>query len=154
MFDFLKKKKGEEFVAFADGKVILLENVNDEVFAKKMMGEGIAIEPTDGNVYSPLSGKVKNAFPTGHAYILEDLNGVEYLIHCGLDTVELKGEGFEGYVKEGDSVKQGDKICKMNLDLINEKGKDTVIIAVSEELFKDKKFQKNQDEKVSKGDIL
>ena len=101
MFDFLKKKtaKKDEFYAFGEGKLVALDKVPDPVFAEKMMGDGFAIELTDGKIHAPVDGEVTLVFPTGHAYGITTENAHEVLIHIGIDTVELDGEGFNVKVK-------------------------------------------------------
>lgn len=128
MFDFLKKnntKKDEVFQNFGTGKMIELTDVPDEVFAKKMMGDGYALELTDGKIVAPFSGELVTVFPTGHAYGLKCDNGLEILIHLGIDTVELNGKGFDVKVKQGQRVSQGDTLCMMDLAAIEEAGKPT-----------------------------
>lgn len=120
----------EEFVAAASGKVIPLEAVKDDVFSKKMMGEGFAIEPTDGTVVSPVNGKIVTVFPTMHAIGIRSDLGKEIIVHMGLDTVELKGEGFEVCVKAGDDVQAGDRLAKFDREFVEGKGLSTVIPVV------------------------
>ncbi len=133
MFDFLKKKKEPEvattpevYRSFGTGKVVELSEVPDQVFAQKMMGDGFAIELTDGKVVAPASGEIILVFPTGHAFGLKTADGVEILLHLGIDTVELNGEGFASKVKQGDHVKQGDILTEMDLESIKNNGKSVV----------------------------
>ncbi|HZJ87376.1 MAG TPA: PTS glucose transporter subunit IIA [Erysipelothrix sp.] len=119
MFKFLQKDTGIN--AFMNGEFVALENVEDKVFSEKMMGDGFAIKPNANEVYAPVDGEVTVVFPTLHAYGFKMKNGVEVLLHLGINTVELNGEGFEALVKVNDKVKKGDLIAKMDLDLINEK---------------------------------
>ena len=105
------------------GQVLPLENVADQVFSTKMMGDGFAIEPTDGKVVAPVDGEIAVAFPTGHAYGIVTKQGVEILLHLGIDTVELDGAGFEPQVKVGDKVKAGDTLALMDLEAIKAAGK-------------------------------
>lgn len=125
MFGLFKKNK-ESYRSFGTGKVLSLTDVPDQVFSTKMMGDGFAIELTDGNVYAPVSGDVTLVFPTGHAFGITDANGVEMLIHLGIDTVELSGKGFKSVVKQGDKVSQGDLLTTIDLDYIKEQGKSVV----------------------------
>ena len=127
MFKFLKKKDGgDTFHSFGTGTVLALDKVPDQVFAQKMMGDGYALDITDGKIYAPVDGEVTLVFPTGHAYGITTNSGVEVLIHIGIDTVELDGEGFTGKVKQGDSVKAGDLLTEVDLDFIKSKGKPTI----------------------------
>ena len=113
-----------------DGEVIELENVLDEVFSSGVMGDGFAVIPTSKNFYSPVSGKIENTYRTGHAYTIVTNDGLDVLIHIGIDTVELEGEFFEGKVSAGESVKKGDIIAYADIDKIMEKGFDPVCIVV------------------------
>lgn len=123
-------KKKENFVAPVSGKLINVTEVKDEVFSKKLMGDGFAIIPADGSLYAPLSGAISFCFPTKHAFGITTTDGIEILIHMGVDTVELKGEGFESYVSEGQNVKQGDKLAIMDLDAIKAKGYDYTVMII------------------------
>src|SRR5699024_10059327 len=96
-----------DFSAPMTGKRIALEDVPDKVFSEKMMGDGFAIEPQDGRLVSPVDGKILNIFPTKHAIGIVDDLGHEILIHIGLDTVQLKGQGFTVKVAEGDLIEKG-----------------------------------------------
>ena len=104
------------------GKVKDLSEVEDEVFSSGMLGNGIAIEPTNGQVNSPVDGIVTTVFPTKHAIGVTSDDGVEILIHIGMDTVELNGEGFESFVKQNERVKKGDLLIRVNLDKIKAAG--------------------------------
>ena len=100
------------------GKVIDLSEVKDEVFASKMVGDGIAIEPSEGSLVAPFDGKVKQIFSTGHVVVLESEEGLAILIHIGLNTVNLKGEGFKILMTEGQKIKTGDHIITFDMDFI------------------------------------
>ena len=104
------------------GEMIPVERSEDEVFASKALGDGVAINPEDGMVYAPCDGTVTLLFPTKHAVGIRTESGVEVLIHIGINTVQLDGQGFEAYVAQGDTVKQGDQLILADLDLIREKG--------------------------------
>ena len=109
--------------AFLSGNVIPIEKVKDPVFSTKMLGEGLAIEPTICTVLAPCDGIISMTMPdTKHAIGISAANGMELLIHIGLDTVRLKGKGFQLFVKKGDSVKTGDKLLQFDSKLIQEKG--------------------------------
>ncbi|MYL47712.1 PTS glucose transporter subunit IIA [Virgibacillus halodenitrificans] len=134
-------------IAPLDGEVLSLEEVPDPVFAEKMMGDGMAIKPSGSTVYSPIQGKVMQVFPTKHAIGLQAENGAEILIHIGLETVNLKGEGFEVFVKEGDSVKVGDKLVQFDKQIIEQKAASTItpiIITNTADMGEIKKTEKKQ----------
>ncbi|MDQ0254753.1 PTS system glucose-specific IIA component [Evansella vedderi] len=116
----------ETIVAPITGSVKKLEDVPDPVFSQKMMGDGIAIEPIEGVAVAPVDGEVIQFFHTKHAIGIRSKTGVEILIHVGLETVNMKGEGFTGHVKEGDKVKAGDKLITFDLELIKEKASSTI----------------------------
>lgn len=116
--------------AVAKGSYIPLENVPDEVFSTKMMGDGFAIDSVDGTVFSPVSGTVTTIFPSKHAIGIKTANGIEVLVHMGIDTVALAGKGFELFVKVGDKVSTDSKIAQMDLAYIRSQGKETMIIVV------------------------
>lgn len=108
-----------------NGKLIDLSEVKDETFASGMLGNGVAIQSVDGNVVSPINGHVSAIFPTKHAIGLKSEDGVEILIHVGIDTVSLKGEYFESFVNEGDKVVVGQELIKFDKEAIESKGYDT-----------------------------
>ncbi|MBA2174211.1 PTS transporter subunit EIIC [Halobacillus locisalis] len=108
----------DEFILPVRGRVMPLSDVTDQVFAEGMMGPGFAIDPEEGTFHSPVEGKIVNVFPTKHAIGIEMENGLEILIHVGLDTVQLKGEGFETLVKDGQTVHQGMPILKVDLSYV------------------------------------
>ncbi|WP_117149425.1 glucose-specific PTS transporter subunit IIBC [Paraliobacillus zengyii] len=108
------------------GEILPISEVPDQVFSQKMMGDGFAVKPTAGKVVAPVNGKVLNIFPTKHAIGLQAENGLELLIHIGIDTVKLKGEGFTQKVEEGQEVKQGDILMEVDLDYIAENAASTI----------------------------
>ena len=118
--------KNIEIYAPLTGEYVKIEDIPDPVFAQKMMGEGFGINPTEGEVVSPIEGKVDNVFPTKHAIGLKADNGLELLVHIGLDTVQLDGEGFEVLVNSGDTVQVGDPLVKFNLEYISNNAKSVI----------------------------
>lgn len=117
---------GDSFVSPLKGEMKAITEVPDPVFAEKMMGDGFAIIPTEGMVVSPVDGKIVNLFPTKHALGIMSDNGREILIHVGLETVNLKGQGFEALVSENAQVKKGQPLLKMDLEYIKEHAKSTI----------------------------
>ena len=120
----------DEVHSVADGEVINIEDVKDPVFSQKMMGDGFAVEPENGHIVSPVAGKVTSVFPTKHALGLVTDNGLEVLVHIGLDTVSLEGKPFEVKVTEGQTVAAGDLLVEADLDSIREAGRETSTIVV------------------------
>lgn len=114
----------EEYVVPMNGNLISIEKVKDEAFASKMMGDGFAVEPSDGYLYAPADGRVTLVFDTKHAISLETTNGMELLMHMGIDTVAFNGEGFEVYCTQGQMVKAGDLLAKIDLEFFKQKGVD------------------------------
>ncbi|MEJ8766684.1 PTS glucose transporter subunit IIA [Oceanobacillus sp. HCA-5259] len=121
-----KQKKEENIVAPVNGKIVPLEEVPDPVFSEKMMGEGIAIIPEDGKIYSPVDGKVIQVAETKHAIGLVTEGGVEILIHIGLETVGLKGKGFIAKINVDDEVKAGQLLMEADLKYISEHASNTI----------------------------
>ena len=120
----------EDVYSVADGQVIALEQVKDPVFAQKMMGDGFAVEPANGNIVSPVSGTVSSIFPTKHALGLVTEAGLEVLVHIGLDTVSLEGKPFTVHVAEGQKVAAGDLLVTADLDAIRAAGRETSTVVV------------------------
>lgn len=128
IFNFFKKNKSlvntkGTIASPTNGELIELSMVPDEVFSQKIMGDGFAMKSSDGVILSPVNGTVEMIFDTKHAIGLKSNSGKEILIHLGIDTVNLKGEGFEVLVKAGQSVKVGDKLIQMDVDFIKKNAK-------------------------------
>lgn len=121
LFDIFKKKEKTIVTIYSpmNGKVIELKEVPDEAFAQKMVGDGCAIEPDKGIICSPIDGQLMNIFPTNHAIIFETIDGLEMIVHFGIDTVKLDGKGFQK-LREPGPIKIGDEIVKYNLDDIKD----------------------------------
>lgn len=133
----------EEVYSVADGQVVALEQVKDPVFAQKMMGDGFAVEPANGNIVSPVSGTVSSIFPTKHALGLVTEAGLEVLVHIGLDTVSLEGKPFTVHVAEGQKVTAGDLLVTADLDAIRAAGRETstVVVFTNAEAIKSVKLE-------------
>ncbi|MDO5089081.1 MAG: PTS glucose transporter subunit IIA [Leptotrichiaceae bacterium] len=135
LFDFLKgnnketEKKEFEGKVYApiSGKILPLEQVPDEVFAQKMVGDGIAIEPdASGTMLAPADGKIEKIFDTNHAFSILTTSGMEIFVHFGMDTVKLEGKGFERIANEGDTVKKGDPLIKYDYEFLKENAKSII----------------------------
>lgn len=120
------------------GTVVALADVHDEMFASKVMGDGFGVFPTNGDIYSPIKAKVTAIFPTKHAISLVTKNGVEVLIHIGIDTVELNGEGFEILVKVDEPVDENTLLAKVDLDYLQSQEKPTDVMVIFTNLAKEK----------------
>lgn len=133
MFGLFKKKEKEQKKVYAPaaGKIVSLKEVPDDAFANEMFGKGFAVIPQNGDIYAPISGKITAIQePSLHAYGIVGEDGTEIMLHVGIDTVEMEGEGFETYVKTGDQIKAGDKLGKFNLNLVKEKGYATHVMVI------------------------
>lgn len=143
----------DTFVAVAEGELLPLENVNDPVFSSKAMGDGVAVNPTSNKVVSPVNGRVVSVFPTGHAYGIVREDGVEVLVHIGINTVELSGKGFEPAVQTGEHVQAGQVLAHFDRELVVSEGYDpTIMMIVTESKGKD--ISLKHEGKVYAGDIL
>ncbi|MCQ6272474.1 beta-glucoside-specific PTS transporter subunit IIABC [Pseudarthrobacter sp. R1] len=119
-----------EVLAPVAGQAVALADVQDKVFASGAMGKGLGIIPADGHIYSPISGSIKAAMKTGHAFGIKSEDGVEVLVHIGIDTVQLQGRGFESAVTRGQQVRAGDLLAVVDLDLVTEAGYDTTTLVM------------------------
>lgn len=129
MFNFFKKKKNNSthiLTSPAKGKAVSLKEVNDPTFSENILGEGVAVIPEEGKIYAPCDGKIEMVFDTLHAVNMVSNFGTEILIHVGLDTVKLKGEGYESHVTQGQEVKQGDLLLTVDLEKLKSAGYDTI----------------------------
>ncbi len=126
-----------KLLAPMSGELIDVTKVKDITFAEKMLGDGVAIIPSDGKIVAPADGKIVNVFHTKHAIGIET-SKLELLIHIGMDTVELKGEGFTLHTNQGDNVKAGDLLLEVDLDYLKEKGFETTtpIVITNMEIVK------------------
>lgn len=114
----------------ANGNIIPLSEVEDEVFSTNMMGNGYAVKDHDGKIYSPINGTVEDIFPTLHAITLKSSKGFTVLIHMGLDTVDLKGEPFTIHIAKGEKIFENQLIAEMNLKILDDKNRNSVVMAV------------------------
>lgn len=134
MFGFFKKKEPFKVVAPAKGKLINLEKVSDPVFAQKMMGDGFAIKPKEANgeisIVAPVSGKIVSLPNTKHAFGIHTDDGIDVLVHIGVDTVNLKGKGFTSFSEQGKKVKRGEKIIQVDSKILQENKIDDTIMTI------------------------
>ena len=146
MFKFFKKNKTIELLAPITGSILAIEQVPDKVFSEKMIGDGVAIEPKGGKIVSPVDGTVVTIFPTNHAIGLVTKEGLEILIHIGLDTVELNGLGFNRLIEKDSKVKKGDPLMEFNPELIKENGKSIITPILITNMDMVKSIKKNSGE--------
>ena len=137
------KKKELDLYAPITGELIDITEVKDQVFSQKILGDGVAIEPKEGVLYAPFDCEVIQLFHTLHAIGLK-AKDVEILVHIGMDTVELNGEGFKGFVNEGDHVKKGQKLIEFDIDYIKSKGKEATTPIVITNMDIVKSLEKSQ----------
>ena len=129
MFDSLKKMfeknaKTISLKAVEDGRTIPMDEVNDQTFAQELLGPGIAIVPSNGTVVSPINGTIATVMDTKHAVCIQGEDGLELIVHAGLDTVELNGKYYQTYKEIGDQVKAGDVLLEFDLEEITQAGYD------------------------------
>ncbi|AEA17719.1 PTS system, glucose-specific IIABC component [Bacillus thuringiensis serovar chinensis CT-43] len=147
-----KVDENETIVSPIEGKILPITEVPDQVFSGKMMGDGFAIEPTEGTVVSPVNGEIVNVFPTKHAIGIQSEGGKEILIHFGIDTVKLNGEGFEALVAQGDKVKQGQPLLKVDLAFVKENAPSIITPIVFTNLQQGQQVELKKDGNVKKGE--
>lgn len=126
MFKLFKRNKAIEIASPITGKIVPLDQIDDEGFSDKRLGDGVAIEPTDGKVIAPFDGEITSTYKANHCIVIRSEDGIELLIHLGLDTIKLKGEGFTQHVALMEKVQKGDIILEADLELLKEKGKSII----------------------------
>lgn len=141
----------EAFFGYVKGQMIPMEDVKDETFANKILGDGVAILPSEGKVYAPADGKIVSIFDTRHAVCFASSRGTEILIHIGVDTVNLQGKYFTAHVKDGDLVKKGQLLVEFDKEQIEKAGYDTVIPMIFTNLPEEQKLEKASPDKVTLG---
>ena len=147
MFGFFKKKTDPAVYAPVKGKCIDIKEVNDEGFSSKIMGDGVAVIPEESVIKAPADGKLTMIFETGHAFGMEADNGLELLLHIGIDTVNEKGNGFKILKKSGDAVKKGTPVVELELETLKEKyDMTTMVIVTNEKKITKPALQKAVDE--------
>jgi len=155
---FMKKKEGKDFNLMIysplTGIATALSEVNDPVFAEEMMGKGIAVIPTVGHVVAPCDGEIITIFRTLHAITMKGDNGVEIIIHVGLDTISLDGRYFESHVADGTHVKKGDLLLTFDLDKIKAEGYDVITPIIITNSAEFQSVQMVEKKEVDLGDLL
>jgi PTS system glucose-specific IIA component len=131
-----------DIIAPLSGEIVAIEDVPDVVFAEKIVGDGIAIRPTGNKMVAPCDGQIGKIFETNHAFSLESDTGIELFVHFGIDTVELKGEGFTRIAKEGQKVKMGDTIIEFDLEYLTANAKSILTPVVISNMDEIKELQK------------
>ncbi|MEN2766892.1 PTS sugar transporter subunit IIA [Ornithinibacillus xuwenensis] len=155
MLKSLFKKKEEKIYAPINGKIVKLEDVPDPVFSQKMMGEGMAIQPEEGKVLSPVDGKIVQLMDSKHAIGIEDNHGNEILIHIGLETVELKGEGFQPHIQVGDTVSVGQLLMEFDVAHIEANAKSSVTpIVITNSGTSGKSFTFTSEQQATAGETV
>ena len=133
--------KETDIVSLGNGKMISPKEINDPMFAEEMMGQTIGFILSDGEVVAPATGKLEVLFPTGHAFALRMNDGTGLLVHIGIDTVNLKGKGFKVLKKQGDRVRAGEAVVKVDLDIVKQAGYDaTTMLIVTEPIHEGEKI--------------
>ncbi|WP_080146537.1 PTS transporter subunit IIBC [Marinilactibacillus piezotolerans] len=148
------ESKAQKIYSVANGHILPITEVNDQVFSQKMMGDGFAVVPSDNDVVSPVSGTVSSIFPTKHAIGLETAEGTEVLVHMGIDTVELKGQAFDVKVEEDQTVEAGQPLATMYRSKVEEADKDTSIMVVFTNLKETQSFELTAEGNVQAADQI
>ncbi len=133
LFDIFKKSEEKEpfnISSPVDGKVIDIKDTNDDLFKTETLGKGVGIIANDNTLVAPISGTISSFFETKHAIAIKSNNGIEVLIHVGIDTVELNGKYFTALKKEGDKIKRGEPLLNVEFDKISEEGYDNTVLMV------------------------
>ncbi|MCT8574279.1 PTS glucose transporter subunit IIA [Glaesserella parasuis] len=151
LFGGKKEALAKEVKIYAplSGEIVNIEDVPDVVFSEKIVGDGIAIRPTGDTIVAPVNGTIGKIFETNHAFSIESEDGVELFVHFGIDTVELKGEGFTRLAEENQEVKVGDPIIKFDLELLQSKAKSVLTPVVISNMDEVTNLQKLSGEVVA-----
>lgn len=153
MLSFIKKKK-TTLTSPVKGEVIDITKVPDQVFAEKLVGDGIGIVPTDGNILAPCDGTITKVFKTNHAFTMITKEGIEVLVHLGIDTVDLKGKGFERIINEESEVKRGDLLIKMDIPTILKEGKSPIVIVIITNMDKIENIKKIKEKNCDHNSVV
>ncbi len=140
-------------VAVCSGKFVKNADIKDEMFASETLGKTFAIEPNEGEIVSPVSGTIEVLFPTLHAFAVRGKDNTGYLVHIGIDTVNLNGEGFRALKKQGDKVKAGETVIKVDLDKVKQSHPVTTMLVISEPV-ENKSYEFIETDTVTKGQVI
>lgn len=159
LFDKLfgtKESKAVEVEIYAplSGEIINIEDVPDVVFSEKIVGDGIAIRPNGNKIVAPIDGVIGKIFETNHAFSMVSKEGVELFVHFGIDTVELKGEGFTRVAQEGQNVKRGDTVIEFDLTLLEQKAKSILTPIVISNMDEVRNINKKSGEAVAGESVI
>jgi len=149
LFDKFKKLVSDdngsnalEIVSPLEGEIVAIEDVPDVIFAEKIVGDGIAINPTGNKLVAPVTGEIVKIYETNHAFAIRSNDGLEVLVHFGLDTVELRGEGFTRIAEEGQQINAGETIIEFDLALLTEKAKSVITPCIVSNMDEIKSMEK------------
>lgn len=151
MLKLFKRSKTLEILSPMSGRILALEDIEDRGFSEKTLGDGIAIELTDGKVIAPFDGEITSSYKSNHCLVIRSKDGIELLIHIGMDTIKLKGKGFTQHVSIMDRVNQGDTILEVDLDFLREKKMSLVSPVIISNIGRIESLKK-LDGKVKKGE--
>ena len=149
-----KEAKEIQIIAPLSGEIVNIEDVPDVVFSEKIVGDGVAIRPAGDTIVAPVNGTIGKIFETNHAFSIESEDGVELFVHFGIDTVELKGEGFTRVAQEGQSVKRGDTIIELDLALLEAKAKSVLTPVVISNMDEITNMEKKSGEVVAGDSVV
>lgn len=150
----LPEMSDSDVVAVCDGELIPAEKISDTVFSSSMMGQTVALEPTSPEIASPVNGIIETVFPTGHAFCVRANDGTGYLIHIGIDTVEMNGNGFKTFKSSGNSVRAGEKVVSVNLNKVKKQGHPCTIMLIVTEPVESREYKYIDFGNVKKGQII
>lgn len=159
LFSGFKKKEVQyddtDIIALANADIIPTKDINDPVFSKEVLGQTIAFNLLDETIVAPCNGVLEVMYPTGHAFGIRRPDGLEILVHVGIDTVNLKGKGFKLYAKQGDTVKAGQKLLKVSAEWIRDEGYDlSTMLIITKQLKEGDKVKFTDKKHVTRGDII
>jgi len=149
-----KEAKEIQIIAPLSGEIVNIEDVPDVVFSEKIVGDGVAIRPAGDTIVAPVNGTIGKIFETNHAFSIESEDGVELFVHFGIDTVELKGEGFTRIAEEGQTVKRGDTVIELDLPLLEAKAKSVLTPVVISNMDEINHLEKKTGEVVAGDSVV